>query len=303
MTDINANEKLESETKDKKVAIVTDSVAQVPPDLARELDISVISYIVNADGKSYYDGIDLAPQELYHRMRLDKKIPTTAAPSPAQYLDAFRSRLKAGYKDILCVSLGSKLSNAYAEALIAADQLMEAFPGSRIEVLDSQQATISEGFIAIAAAKAAREGKTLPEVKEIASKAIERSGFAAKLDTLEYLALGGRIGKAAYMAGSLIDIKPILVLQNAVVTPVKVMRNNAAALKAIVDYVARKVGNGKKIFLAIMEADAAEEAAKLEELALKRFKPEALYHSEFTPVMGVHTGPGLVGLAYYYEEG
>ncbi len=179
--------------------------------------------------------------------------------------------------------------------------VQEEFPDRIIEVLDSQQATISQGFIAIAAARAAAAGKPLPEVRRAAEEAKRRVGFAATLETLEYLARGGRIGKAAFMLGNLIKINPILTIKDGEVTPVSRVRGQNNALQAIVDYVAQQVEDHRVLHLAIMEADAPEQAARLQELALQKLRPAEIFHSEFTPVMGVHTGPGLVGLGCYYE--
>jgi DegV family protein with EDD domain len=283
------------------VAIVTDSVAQVPAEMARQMDITVIPFTVLIDGKPYLDGIDLVPQELYRRMCLENVMPSTAAPSLGQYLQAFEACLHAGAQAVLYVALSSKLSGGYSTACQAAKIAQESFPDRIVEVLDSQQATISQGFVVMAAARAAAQGKPLAEVRRAAEEAKQRSGFAATLETLEYLARGGRIGKAAYMLGSLIKINPILSIKDGEVTPVSQVRGENRALQAIVDHVARQVEGHRTLHLAIMEADALEQAARLQELALQQLQPTEFFHTEFTPVMGVHTGPGLIGLGYYYE--
>ena len=283
------------------VTIVTDSVAQVPEEIARQLGITVIPFTININGQSFLDGVDLKPSDLYRRMRLEKITPTTAAASIGQYQRAYENCLQAGAQAVLCVVLSNKLSSGYSVANLAAEKVRDEFPDRQIVVLDSQQATIAQGFVAIAAAQAAAEGKTLPEVRRTAEEAMRRVGFAATLETLEYLARGGRIGKAAFMLGSLIKIKPILTIVNGEVTPMGRVRDENHALQAILDIVARGVEGGHNLHLAIMQADAPEEAKRLQEAALKRFQPTELFHTEFTPVMGVHTGPGLIGLGYYYE--
>jgi DegV family protein with EDD domain len=283
------------------VAIVTDSVAQVPAEIARQLDITVIPFTVSIVGQLYLDGIDLAPQELYHRMRLENVMPTTTAASLGQYQQAFEACLHAGAQAVLYVALSSKLSSGYSTAYHAAKMVQEEFPDRIVEVLDSQFATMSQGFMVMAAARAAKQGKPLAEVRRAGEEAKRRVGLAATLETLEYLARGGRIGKAAFMLGNLIKIKPILSIKDGEVTPVSRVRGENHALQAIVDYVARQAERHRKLHLAIMEADAPEPAARLQELALQQLRPAEIFHSEFTPVMGVHTGPGLVGLGYYYE--
>lgn len=293
------------QTKKKErseIAVITDSVAQVPLEVARQLDITIVPLTIQINGKPYLDRIDLAPAELYRRVRLERILPTTAAPSIGEYQRAFLSRLRNGAQAVLCVALSSKLSNGYNTACEAAKKVQEEFPDRFVHVLDSRQATISQGFVAIAAARAAAEGKPLPEVRRAAEEARQRVGFAATLETLEYLARGGRIGKAAFMLGSLIKIKPIITIdEEGIIAPVDRVRGENHALQAIVDYVARQTEGYKILHLAIMEADAPERAAHLQELALQKLQPVEIFYSEFTPVMGVHTGPGMVGLGYYYE--
>lgn len=285
-----------------EVAVITDSVAQVPTEMAQKLGITVVPLTVQIDGRPYLDGIDLAPLELYRRMRRENIMPTTTAPSLGQYQQAFLSRLQDGAQAALCVALSSKLSMGYNTACEAAKMVQDEFPDRHVQVLDSRQATISQGFVAIAAARAAAEGKPLPEVRRAAEEAKRRVGFAATLETLEYLARGGRIGKAAFMVGSLVKIKPILSIdEEGLVAPVNRVRGENHALQAIVDHVARQTEGHQNLHLAIMEADAQEQAALLRELALQKLQPTEIFHSEFTPVMGVHTGPGVVGLGYYYE--
>lgn len=299
--DITDNTLKEIPNSEQNVAVVTDSVAQVPAEVARELDISVIPFTVSIDRQPYLDGIDLAPHELYRRMRLENIMPTTAAPSLGQYLQAFEACLRAGAQTVLYVALSSKLSSGYSTACHAAKMVQEEFPDRIVEVMDSQLATISQGFVAMTAARAAKQGKPLAEVKQVAEDAEQRVGLAVMLETLEYLARGGRIGKAAFMLGNLIKINPILSIKDGEVTPISRARGENHALPAIVEYVAQQAEGNRKLHLAIVDADAPEQAARLEELALQKLQPTQIFHTEFTPVIGVHTGPGVVGLGYYYE--
>jgi DegV family protein with EDD domain len=284
------------------VAVVTDSVAQVPVEIAQQLDIAVIPFTVQICGKLYRDGLDLDLTELYSRMRLEKILPSTISPSPGEYLEVFRERLRAGFWVVQYTSLSSKLSSSYRNACLAADLLHEDYPQSKVEVFDSQTAASPEGFVAIAAARAAAQGKGLLEVQQAAREARRRSGLVATLETLEYLARGGRIGKAAFLMGNLIEIKPILTLDvNGDVSLIYKVRGTNHALRGMVDYVAQQVEGCQRLYLAIMEADASEQAARLRELAMQKLQPDQIWNSVFTPVMGAHTGPGLIGLGYYYE--
>ncbi len=284
------------------VRVITDSVAQVPPDLAHELDIAVIPFIVTFQGKSYQDGIDLEPEELYRRMRAEKIIPKTAAPSPGDYAKLMKKCINKGATEILCIVLSGNLSGSINGVSQAASLIREDHPDITIEVLDSKRAAIAEGFMAIEAAKAARRGSSLAEVIRIAQEVRDRTGIVVSFDTLEYLALGGRIGKAAYLLGDLIDIKPIIALdQEGLVSPIGKVLGNQKALEAIIEHVKAATRGCKRLSLAVMDADATDRAEELKRMALQQLKPAEIFHSSITPVMGAHTGPGLVGLGYYYD--
>ncbi len=285
-----------------KVAIMADSVAQVPTDIARQLDITIIPFIVNIDGRPYFDGAGLALSELYHRMRVEKIMPTTSAPPLVTYQEAFRARLEEGAQALVCVTLSGKLSSGYNNACLAAEQVRDEYRDRVIEIMDSKQATLAEGFIAIAAARAAQEGKPVNEVLLAAQATARHVGLAAALETLEYVARGGRIGKAAYLAGSLVKVRPVVKInEEGIVSPLNNVRTEARAMQVMLDYVANQKSGDRRLHLAILEADAPEQAAKLKELAVQKLRPHEVFDAQLTPVMGVHAGPGVIGLSYYYE--
>jgi DegV family protein with EDD domain len=185
---------------------------------------------------------------------------------------------------------------------MAAEQVRGEFPGRKIEVLDSCEVGITEGFVVMAAARAAQAGKDLAQVMDAAREAGMRSSLVATVETLEYLRRNGRIGKASYLLGTMINIKPLLTINDeGFVAPVGKVRGENHALQAMVDHVAEQVHGYKKLKVAVIEADAQERAGRLEELLKQKLTPDEMLHSEFTPVLGVHTGPGMVGLAYSYE--
>jgi DegV family protein with EDD domain len=284
------------------VALVTDSVAQVPVEVAFELGISVVPMAVQIDGRPYQDGVDLDLTELYYRMRNEKIVPTTIAPTPKAFQEAMVARLRCGAKAVLCITLSSRLSSSYQNACLAAELVREDDQKCTIEVLDSLKAAASEGFIVTTAARAAARGEPMQTVLEAAREAGSRTNLIASFETLEYLARGGRIGKAAYLMASLIHINPIVTIdKEGTVSPVGMARSTKQALQVMVDYVAKQVTGCQKLTLTILEADASEQAARLRDLACQLLQPAEIHDSVFTPVMGVHTGPGLIGLAYSYE--
>ena len=288
-------------SKHQTATVVTDSVAQVPDADAERLGIPVVPFVVQIENEKFLDGIDLTPRLLYQRMREEKIVPTTSAPSPADYLNVFRSHLNKGIKAIIHLCLSSKLSSAYNNACEAAKRACEEFPERSVEVIDTLLAGIPQGFIVMAAAERARKGEPFSEILQYVKKTIRQCGLAATPETLEYLARGGRIGKAAFLLGSMIQIKPILTLEDGVVSPIRNVRTGKRALETIIDYVAKKLQGHKNFKIAILEAGDAERALVMMDLVIKKLNPVTIIHTEFTPVMGVHTGPGLVGLAYFYE--
>jgi len=286
----------------KKVRIITDSVAQVPGHLAQELGIQVVPFVVTIRETSYEDGIDIQPEALYKRMRLEKVIPKTSAPSPARYIQAMETVIQQGASSILFVALSSNLSGSFNTVSMLAETVRENHPGVSIELFDTKSAAIAEGYIAIQAAQEARKGMDLPGVLRVAQETSKRVGIVVSFDSLEYLALGGRIGKAAYLLGNLIDIKPIIALDSeGFVEPIGKVRGNQRAFEAIIEYVEKMTAGCHKLSLAIMDADAQDRADELKHLAIERLKPNEVINTTITPVMGAHTGPGLVGLGYYFE--
>jgi DegV family protein with EDD domain len=284
------------------VRVITDSVAQVPEHLAQELEIAVVPFVVTINDSPYEDGIDIKPEALYQRMRIEKVVPKTSAPSPGRYIQKFEEVIQQGARSILFVALSSNLSGSFNVVSGAVEIVREEYPDVFIEVFDSKSAAIAEGYIAIQAAHAAREGLDLSGVSRVARETAERVGIVVSFDSLEYLALGGRIGKAAYLLGNMIDIKPIIALDHdGFVEPIGKALGDQKAFEAIIGYVEKKTAGRAWLSLAVMDADAAERADDLKRLAIKQLKPNTLIQTTITPVMGAHTGPGLVGLGYYYE--
>jgi DegV family protein with EDD domain len=284
------------------VRVITDSVAQVPESIAQELAIPVVPFVVTINGTPYEDGVSIQPGALYQRMRSEKVIPKTSSPSPGRYVQVMDEVIKQGTDSILFVGLSSKLSGSFNVLSQAADIVREAHPGITIELFDTKSAAIAEGYIAIKAAQAAREGLDLAGVTRVAHDTQNRVGIVVSFDTLEYLARGGRIGKAAYLLGNLVDIKPIITLNSeGLVEPIGKVFGDQKAFEALIDHVDAVSAGCKRLTLAVMDADAPDRGEELKRLAVERLKPQELIQTTITPVMGAHTGPGLVGLGYYFE--
>jgi DegV family protein with EDD domain len=272
------------------VKIVTDSVADIPPDIVRDLDITVIPVLLRFGEETYRDGIDMTNDQFYERLTTSKVMPTTSVPS----LDLFArtyAKLAEETREILVIMLSSKLSGIYNAARQSAD-LMEG--DCRIEVLDSGCAVMAQGFVVIKAARAAKEGATLDEILEIVRNNLPRVDMHAAFDTLEYLKRGGRIGRAQAFMGSVLRVNPIITLKDGVVEPVGRARSRSKAIDHLYEFAASYSHIEE---LAVEGAACPEDVEQLVERLGAIFPKERILRSRTTPVIGAHTGPGLLLVA------
>ncbi len=282
------------------VAVVTDSVAQVPVELANTLAIRIVPFTVVVEGKTYLDGIQPIPTDLYSRMRLEKDLHlSTSAPSLGVFFTIFQSCIEAGAREILYIGLSGQLSGALTTAQSAALMIREEQAGVEIACLDSRLATIAEGFLAIEAARLAAQGLHLAELLSRLEALRRRIGFVGSLETLEYLARGGRIGKAAYLLSNATQILPLLSFNDeGEVIPINLVHGYQHALEEMVHYTRDHAPAHNRLTLAVMHADSLAWAESLCTLADERLDPEELLLVDFTPVMVAHSGPGILGLAF-----
>jgi DegV family protein with EDD domain len=285
----------------KKVAIVTDTTACIPQEQVAEYDIEIVPVQLIFEDKTYRDGIDISPTEFYALLRQAKKPPTTSASSPDPYFEAYHKASQRA-QSILCLTLPSKFSTMFNSALVAKQMVKTALPNVVIEVLDCTTAAAGQGLVALAAARAAASGKDLNEVIKTASKIMERVNLFATLDTLHYLVKSGRVPQAAALVNSLLKIKPVFTLNHADARTVALPRTITSAMKRMLKLMEQKVTKGQPLHVAVMHADALDKATALRDRVASQFNCTELFITEFTPVMGVHTGPGLLGVAFYGES-
>jgi len=286
-----------------KIAIVTDSIAQVPAEFVKELGIYVSPLVFTVEGETYTDNSDFDPQMLYRRMRVEKDLKiSTASPSIDQFHAIFRNAILQGATGVLYVGISSRLSSTFSMAEGGMKMVREEFPDKAAECFDTRLATIAEGFLVIKAARMAARGATFNEILTCLRQERRNVGLIASLETLEYLARGGRINKASYMMGSMIHILPILTLgDDGKVVPFGLVRSHQKAFQKMVDYIAERVEKDRSLTVGVMHADIMEWADQLRKMVEDQLHPESMMLTSFTPVMAVHTGPGLVGLAYYWQ--
>jgi len=244
----------------------------------------------------YKDWIDISPTEAYQLFQKDPEHFATSAPSPGDCLEAYREASKQA-KDILVVTVSSKLSAVNQSARIAQEQAETELPETAIEVLDSHMATASEGFVALAGARAAQEGNTLAEVVRATEEVRGKVSAILCLDTIRYVYRSGRIPKVAYQAGSILNLKPVLTVSRTVHFN-GVVRSREAGIERVLGAMRNKVGQGL-VHVAVMHAYALEEAERLRERITAEFNCCELWLSEFSPVMGYACGTGTLGVAFY----
>jgi len=277
---------------------VTDSIACLPKELVEKYEIGIIPINFYAGGKLYKDWVDITPSDAYQLFLKDPESFKTSAASPDDCLQAYRNASKRA-KNILCITVSSKLSGIYNVAQGVKEQIKTELPDVLIEVLDSKTATPAEGFIALAAARAATEGKELSEVIRTAEVIRDKVSVIVFLDTIKHVYRSGRIPKIASMIGSALHIKPIFTVSGTVHF-IGMVRGRKQGIERILHIIREKIGQSQAHF-AVMHAYALDEAEKLKERIASEFNCIELWISEFSPIMGYACGTGTVGIAFYPE--
>ena len=286
--------------QEHNVAVVVDSCSCLPQELIAGLPLFVASHELTVDGRTFLDGVDIGPDEFYRMVRTASTPPTTSAPGPATFLKAFREASCAA-SDVLCLTLATDFSAAYDSAKTAERMARSEMPHLNIRVIDSRTAAGGEGFIALNAAKAAHGGADIEQVVSGVQELIPKVNLLAFLDTLYYLGRSGRVPRVAAWAGSMLGFKPLCELRLGEARLLDRPRSRRKAMARMVAVMSSRV-ESKPVHVNVMHAHAAEDASILMETIDREFDCRELFISEFTPVMGVHLGPGLVGIAFYSDQ-
>jgi len=276
-----------------KPAFVTDSTSYLPEELRRRHEIQVIPQVLIWGGETLLDGVDIMPTAFYERLKTADVMPTTSQATIGAFKDLFEPHVRAG-RPILAVLVSQKLSGTIQSAQSA----KELFPGARIEIVNSESAAMAMGFQVLAAARAAEAGKSFDEVLAVAIDAKNHTGVVLVVDTLEFLHRGGRIGGAARLLGTALNLKPILELQDGVIEAVERVRTRSKAQARLLGLLEERINGRPNLRLAVLHAAAEREARQLLDEAARRLKPMETVFSEVSPVVGAHVGPGTLGLAY-----
>ena len=280
----------------QNTAIVLDSTADFPDAQAHHPSWRVVPLYVNFGADSFRDGVDITAQEFYERLRGAAELPMTSQPTPDDFLAAYRDL--DGYERILSVQLSSQVSGTFRSAEAAAEEL----GGGRVRVFDSETASASITMLALAIQRRLDRGTTDEEIDALVERYRRERGLLFTVDTLEYLARGGRIGKARAFAGQMLNVKPILAIVDGEVVPVKRVRGNQKAFQEFVQAFESSTRDEPGLRVGIAHAAAPERAVEVEKLVRAR-RAQATIETvtELGAVIGTHAGPGTVGFFWFAD--
>ena len=272
------------------VRIVADSTCDLPPELARELDITVVPVYVSLRGRSYRDGVDISLDEIYRKMIEGGTPVTTSQPSPADFAEVYKRLMKEA-DHIVSINLTGRLSGVYNSALQGRDM---AGGKGHIEVIDSASISMGTGLIAVAAARKAKEGASLPGILEEVRQSIDRIHIWGLFDTLKYVLRSGRLGKATSLIGGLISVKPIITMKHGEIYPSAIARNRLKGIDRLIEYFKSFI-NAEEV--GIVHSTTPDEAQSLRSRLSAVLDSRRIHISRLGPALGVHGGPGTLVLA------
>ena len=277
----------------KPVAIITDSSAYLPDELLKELDIHVVPLTLHWDDKIYRDGEDIRAEEFYARLAQSDSIPTTSQVTVAEFTGLFQRLLEQDMA-VFAMLISSGISGTVDSALQAQTQ----FPDAAVEIMDTRLVSMALGFMVLCVARAAKEGASLAECKALAEELYPKIGVYFTVDTLKYLNKGGRINTAKRLLGSALNIKPIMAIQDGKIELIESVRSRKKAMTRMLELVERDIVGKEPVRISTFHAAADEDNQVLLQQAVARFSPIETVTTHVSPVIGAHTGPGTLSIAY-----
>jgi DegV family protein with EDD domain len=279
------------------ISILTDSTANLPAQWVKQYAIRVIPLKINWKNKSYLDGIDLTPEEFYTRLSTNKSFPTTSHPSIQDFLKAFENMANEGATGIVVPLISSGISGTVDSARLAA-RLFTRVP---VEIIDTHVTSMGQVMVILAAARAAEQGASMYKVTQAAKQVVNRLKVFFTVNTLEYLHRGGRINRASRYFGTALDIKPILFFNNeGKIDALERVRTKKKALQHLIA-LAEQQADRRTVHVGIVHANVPQAAQEFKDELENRLKCKEIFTVEFSPVIGVHVGPGTIGTALYAE--
>jgi len=277
------------------IAFVTDSTAYIPSELTKAYNITIVPLSLIWGDQTYRDGVDIQPDEFYARLKTTKVMPTTSQVSMLEMQRTFQELVDKDF-EVLGIFISAKLSGTFQSALQAREILGSA--GDKVLLVDSNTTSMAMGFTILAAARAAKQGASTKDCVALAEKAREHVGVYFVADTLEFMHRGGRIGGATRFIGSALNLKPILALKDGRVEAEDRVRTKSKALDRVLELTSEQVKGKSNIHVATVHANAEDEARALLHRAVTELSAVESILAPVSPVVGVHAGPGTVGLAF-----
>ena len=280
------------------IKIISDSTCYLPKEYISKYEISIASLNVLLNGNSYRE-VDLSNDWFYNEMSKSSAIPTSSQPSVEELYNIAESLVKDGH-DIVGIFLSSDMSGTFSTSNLVKNMILENYPNAKIVMIDSRSNCMQAGFAILEAAKAASENKSLDEVVSIAKNVIENSKFIFVPETLEYLKKGGRIGGAAALFGSLLQIKPILTVEDGKTTVFTKVRTKKKAIDKIVNTVLEQNSKTPIKDIIIHHINCESEGQELADRLKSSLGLDSIKIQSIGPIIGLHVGPGSIGVAYHY---
>jgi DegV family protein with EDD domain len=282
-----------------KVIVTADSTANLSAALIEKYQIPIIPLNIHWNDQSYKEGVTLDPARFYDQLQKRKDFPTTSQPSAGEFVQFFQ-HVAEQYETstILCIVISSELSGTF----MSASQAKAHLPDLQIEVIDSRSVSMGAGFQVLAAARAAQAGAGLPAIMQRVQEVQAHTEIIFVVDTLEYLHRGGRIGGAARLLGTALNLKPVLAVEQGRVEAIEKVRSRRKSLRRMIEIVEERLHGRPPAEMAVMHVTAKADMEAIARQVSEQFKPPQLYHGIFTPVVGIHSGPGTVGVLFYTED-
>jgi len=283
------------------VGVLTDSCSSIPQDLLERLHIHTVAYYIHRGEEVLRDLVTIQRDEFLQWLMTARILPTTASPGPGDYFNAYKELVNEGREQIISIHMTSKGSGAFQAASVAQTMIKDEYPHVHIEVVDTNNVSLCQGWMAIEAARGALAGLSLELITAAVKKMIPITRMIQTADTLKYLYMGGRIGKAQQLAGSLLNIKPLIGMDDGVIVPLGRAHSRGQAYQQMADMVANTIGKGKAK-IAYVHAGARHEVERIKEIVESKVEVVESLIAELSPALAVHTGPGTAGLCYYPVE-
>ena len=283
------------------VSVITDSSSSIPDGMYDQYELIMVPYYVHVEGKPYRDLVEMTRDAfLRHLLATTKaeQFPKSANPGAGDYVEAFRRAFERG-PQMVVLNMTSSGSGAYQAALLAKEMFLEQQPEARIEVIDTRNVSMCHGWMTIEAARAAQAGRSLDEIVARVESMIPVTKMIQTADTLKYLYLGGRIGRAQHLMGSILRIKPLISMDDGIIVSLGTARSRRLAYRRMMEIMEQDVPEGSSVKVAVIHFGAPQDASSLRKMILARFDCTELLVTELSPALAVHTGPGTVGVCYF----